>query len=153
MRFITTRFGRPESVEAPDDAVIRFPTGIVGFESYQLYAHLTDATHAPLEWLQSLEDPDLCFAVTDPALFFADYAFDLSPDDVKTLELERAEDAEVLVILVLRDNPRESTANLLAPIVVNRRTRVGRQVVLAGASYSVRTPLFADVSAVEYAEA
>jgi flagellar assembly factor FliW len=38
------------------------------------------------------------------------------------------------------------TANLRAPIVVNRRGRLARQIILAGEQYPLRRPLFAPAS-------
>ncbi|NBQ61596.1 MAG: hypothetical protein EBU40_04855, partial [Proteobacteria bacterium] len=37
--------------------------------------------------------------------------------------------------------PRLSTVNLLAPVIVNRKRGVGKQVILSDARYSLRHPL------------
>ena len=58
----TSRFG---SLEVPEDRVIRFPVGLLGFPRLNRYI-LIDYKDTPLKWLQSVEDPDVAFIVTDP---------------------------------------------------------------------------------------
>jgi flagellar assembly factor FliW len=66
---------------------------------------------------------------------------DLSPEDVKFLALESPDDALLLNIVTLRPRGR-ATVNLKGPVVINRFTLVGKQVVLANAAdYSVQHPL------------
>jgi hypothetical protein len=58
------------------------------------------------------------------------------------LGLSAPEDALIRSVLTLHDDPEKTTANLMAPIVLNRRTRKGRQVVLQGTNLSMRYPVF-----------
>jgi flagellar assembly factor FliW len=52
----------------------------------------------------------------------------------------------------LRQQPVEATVNLVGPIVVNRRTRVGRQLVISNYSrYSAHHSLVENSQAAEYA--
>lgn len=53
--------------------------------------------------------------------FFKDYGFDLDETTVELLEIESAEDVEVMAILTIEEPFEKSTANLMAPIVVNRK--------------------------------
>ena len=57
---------------------------------------------------------------------------------MSNLDLESADDAMVLTIITLGQPP---TANLLGPLVVNRRTRVAAQVVQYQSSYRAAEPL------------
>jgi flagellar assembly factor FliW len=89
--------------------------------------------------LRSVEDPDLRFLVVPPHLFFPDYAPEISDETVAALGIESAE--EVLTLVVV--NPGDgggATANLLAPVIVNTRTRHAGQVVL-DEELPVRAPL------------
>ena len=45
-------------------------------------------------------------------------------------------------MLTIRDAADETTANLLAPIVLNQRSRVGRQVLLQETNMPLRYPVF-----------
>ena len=60
--------------------------------------------------------------------------------------LRAPEDALIRCVLTLHDDPEATTANLVAPIVLNRRTRKGRQVILQGTSLSMRYPVFESLS-------
>ena len=143
MRIETTRFGDPESVDIDADALVTFPSGLPGFDGLRRFA-VIPGEDSPFSWLQSLDDSAICFLVTDPAPFFSTYAVEISDEDVAGLTLTEATEADILVILVVQDDPTATTANLLAPLVLNRRAGLGRQIVLHTSSYSVRTPLLAE---------
>jgi flagellar assembly factor FliW len=139
---ITTRFGHPEVVAIDNRQIVRL--AIVGYGEGRAFARIPDEDNPELGWLQSLDDPATCFVVADPAAFFADYAFDVTEDVVAALDLQTTEEVDVLVILRLGATPAETTANLVAPIVLNRRTGRGRQIILTAPlqrGWSVRTPL------------
>ena len=142
MNVVTTRFGQPEVVAVEPHHLLALT--IVGYGEGRLFARVFDEDNPALGWLQSLDDPAVCFVVADPSAFFDEYAFDLSEDVVVALDLQTAEEVEVLTILRLGATAAETTANLVAPVVVNRRTGCGRQIILPTplpAGWSVRTPL------------
>lgn len=143
MRIETTRFADPESVEIDADALVTFPSGLPGFEGLRRFAVIS-GEDSPFSWLQSLDDATICFLVTDPAPFFSTYTVEISDEDAVALSLDEATEAAIFVILVVQDDPSATTANLLAPLVLNRRVGLGRQIVLHTSSYSVRTPLLAE---------
>ncbi|HEX2807079.1 MAG TPA: flagellar assembly protein FliW [Kineosporiaceae bacterium] len=93
---------------------------------------------AVLYELRSVEQPDVRFLVGVPTAFFPEYAFDLDEASCAELGLETAEDALVLVILTIGDDSASTTANLLAPVVINARTRSAAQVILSGTAWPVR---------------
>ncbi|MBE7498727.1 MAG: flagellar assembly protein FliW [Verrucomicrobiales bacterium] len=127
------------TVNPPD--IIRLPSGLLGFEHLCAYVLLADPAEAPFLWLQVLDDPRLAFLVVPPLSLLPQYRPELSDDDVRSLALERPEDASVLCVVTVR-GPHEATMNLKGPIIVNRRTQVGRQVIpLNAADFSVEHPL------------
>jgi flagellar assembly factor FliW len=79
--------------------------------------------------LQSLLDPDLRLLVAAPPVFFADYAPEIDDETAASIGLESADDALVLVVVTTGGSAAEATANLLAPVVVNARTRRAVQVL------------------------
>ena len=93
---------------------------------------------AVLYELRSVQDPAVRFLVGVPTAFFPDYAFDLDEASCLELGLQAAEDALVLVILTIGDDSASTTANLLAPVVINARTRSAAQVILSGSAWPVR---------------
>ena len=92
--------------------------------------------------LRSLEDPAVRFLVAAPAAFFPDYEFELDETECSALGLSSESDALVLVLLTVghdsEDEAAPTTANLLAPVVVNVTTRAAAQVILAGTDWPVR---------------
>ncbi|WP_418791021.1 flagellar assembly protein FliW [Phosphitispora sp. TUW77] len=135
----TRRFG-DLSIEEQD--IITMGGGLLGFEDYTKYVLLDHDDKSPYKWLQSLENPELAFVVMEPFVFFPDYQFELSQNDIKELEVAKTEDVAVLVILVIPENPREMTANIKAPLVINMHKMKGKQVVLNNEAYPVKLYLF-----------
>ena len=119
---------------------IVFPAGLPGFPySHRFRVEPTPAGNSFL-LLTCLEDPDVCFVVVAPWVFYPEYDFELDAPTSARLGLSTVEDAVVLAVVTLRDRPADSTLNLLGPIVVNRFTRHAAQVVPI-VCYSVCAPL------------
>ncbi len=140
MRVETERFG---DLDVEDDLILTFPDGLPGFPTATKFALVPVSGNEAFLWLQSLEDPSLAFLSTVPWPFFPDYEPEVPDSEQQLLELTDASDAMVLCLLTIRREEGEVTANLLGPLVVNQRTRIGRQVVLADSDYPLRAPLVA----------
>lgn len=93
--------------------------------------------------LRSLEDPELRFLVVPPSAFFPDYAPVVDDATVADLAIDTDDDVLVLVVLNAGDSLASTTANLLAPILVNTVTRRACQVILDDPDFSVCAPLVA----------
>jgi len=89
------------------------------------------------------EDGGVSLLLAAPWAFFPDYSPVLSDEDVDLLGLSRAEDALLFVVLTAGETAAGSTANLLAPIVVNQVDDRAVQVLLTGTELPVRAPLAA----------
>jgi len=135
----TKRFG-DLTVEEQD--IITMIGGLPGFEDNTKYVLLNHDEKSPYKWLQSLENSELAFVVMEPFVFFADYQFELSQNDIKELEVARPEDVAVLVILVIPEDPTKMTANIKAPLVINMAKMKGKQIVLNNEAYPVKLHLF-----------
>lgn len=122
---------------------IVFDTGLPGFPDAHRFALLHADEEGPFALLRCLDAPELEFVVVPPGIFFGHYQPEIDDATAARLELRAAEDAAVYVILTLADDPTETTANLLGPIVVNRHTNRAAQVVLAGSGYDLRARLLA----------
>jgi flagellar assembly factor FliW len=88
--------------------------------------------------LRSVEQPELSFLVGVPRAFFPDYLIELDDQACDDLGLHEPADALVLVILSGGADPATTTANLLAPVVINAHTRTAAQVILSGSEWPVR---------------
>jgi flagellar assembly factor FliW len=138
MPFMETKhFGQ---ISFEPDSELEFPRGLPGFENRGRFVAVRFVDSDPLIYLQSLEDPDLCF-ITMPILAVDPfYKLEVSGEDLDQLCLPQAcqprigEDVLCLTVLSIRETG--PTANLLAPIVVNLRNRRAVQAVAADSDYS-----------------
>ena len=136
----TTRFG---AVTVDPNHIMTFPQGLVGYPDHVRFALLKGDTasgeQSPFYWLQATEDPELAFLVADPALFFKDYHVSIREETQQDLNLADAKDGQLLVIC--NRAGEWLTGNLLGPLVINTRTRIGQQVVLTEKKWTCRQPL------------
>jgi flagellar assembly factor FliW len=129
-----------ETLPVRKENIIQLPLGLLGFEATKKFVLLSDPADAPFHWLQVLDQPKLAFLVLSP-FEVLDYEMDLGEEDVTFLELSSPTDALVYNIVTLHHDGR-ATINLKGPIILNRNTLVGKQVVLNNAaSYSLQHPL------------
>jgi flagellar assembly factor FliW len=136
MEVQTSRFG---TVEIAEDRVINFPKGLLGFQEQKRYCLLQPNDDACFFWLQSLENPDLAFVITDPNLFVAEYSVPIRNEQMEDLRLSKLEDAQVFVIV--NKVGEKLTGNLQGPLVVNTLAKVGEQFVLAEKRWTTRHEL------------
>lgn len=125
----------------PDLPVIEFVRPMPGFPAHTTFALVRLDEEGTLCALRSLTNDDVRFLVVPPAAFFPDYAPLLPADDAALLELTSAEDALLLVVLNPGKSLEETTANLVAPIVVNTVNRRAVQAVLSDSSLQIAAPL------------
>lgn len=129
------------AVAVPDQPEIHFPSGLVGYPASQRF--FLDQGQGGVFELRGVDESDPDFLVVAPAPFFPDYAPVIDDETVERLGLLGQDDALVLLVVTLRDRPEDASANTLAPLVINSRTRAAAQVVLTGQPFSLRQPLLA----------
>ena len=140
MKYETARFG---SLEIQDQDILVFPDALYGFDQEKEFAllPLDPKIESPMEWLQSLRTRELAFIVTDPFLFVPEYKMVLSDSEMDQLKLESMESVAVRVIVTIPKVHSEMTANLVAPLVINQKNRLAKQVVLTSAEYDTKHSL------------
>ncbi|HEV2199056.1 MAG TPA: flagellar assembly protein FliW [Bryobacteraceae bacterium] len=134
--------------ELPCDpsAELAFPLGIPGFEDQRRFVLIELPALSPVVLLQSLETSSLCFLAIAVSVLDSGYRSGIAPEDLQVLGLDENRqpwpDEEALFMAILSPSADGTlTANLLAPVVVNLRTRVGLQAVRSDRLYSHRHPL------------
>ena len=143
--FKTKNFGE---ISYELDLRLEFPAGLPGFEARRQFATLQFPDTKPLIFLQSLEDPDLCFLTFPVLAVDPQYQLAISEEDRRVAGLPQGrplrigEDVICLTVLSLRESG--PTANLLAPIVINLHTRQAVQAVAADSPYSHQHVLVAE---------
>ena len=136
MEIESTRFGR---LSVDDERVISFPKGLLGFPNHTRFALIQTGEENYFFWLQSVDEANLAFVVTDPSIFFKDYEVPIREETQADLELANIDFAQVFVICNKVDE--WLTGNLLGPIVVNAQNRLAQQVVLTEKKWTTRQPL------------
>ena len=130
-----------KTVPVPKENIVHLPLGLLGFEQMTRYVLLSNPEEAPFRWLQVLTDPTLAFLVLPPFEVMPEYQPELSEQDTDFIGLKSPQDALIWNIVTLRSNGR-ATVNLKGPVVLNRYTLVGKQVVITNAAkYSLQHPL------------
>lgn len=136
MQIQTSRFGE---VTIGQEQLLTFPRGLVGLPDAALFALLPAGPQSPYYWMQSLDDPNLAFLVTDPNAFFKDYDVPIREETQQDLHLVDTKDGRLLVIC--NRVGEWLTGNLLGPLVINTATRLAQQVVLTEKKWTCRQPL------------
>jgi flagellar assembly factor FliW len=146
MIVLTSRFGQ---VDVDEKSVIRLPRGLIGFDGVSEYCLLHHRPESAFRWLQSVTRPELAFVVIDPSEYFSDYDFELTTAESGYLGITKSEDALVLAMATIDRAKPEVTANLVGPIVINKNTLIGMQVVVDDERFSTKHLLVRGTVAVE----
>ncbi len=131
----TRDFGK---MEVDEKDIITFIEPIFGFEDNRRYVLLEHEELNPhFVWLQSVDEPMICFVLANPRELVPDYKVVLPPESAEELG---EGSALYFVLTVIRDPYYDSTVNLKSPIVINTKTGKAMQVILEEA-YPIRQPL------------
>jgi flagellar assembly factor FliW len=127
----------------PDIPAIELVHPLPGFPDKRRFALVQLDDDGVLCQLRSLDDPDLRFLVVPPVPFFPDYAPEVGDDVVEDLQIRSADDVIVLLVLNAGSSLDTTTANLMAPVVVNTATLRASQVILDDPTLPLAAPLVA----------
>ena len=120
---------------------VTLPLGLLGFEPTKHYALLANPAEQPFAWLKAEGQASLSFVVINPFMVLPDYRPEISDADADFLAIKTPKDAVMLGIVTIH-GPNQATMNLKGPIVINRHSHIGKQVIIANsADYSVQHPL------------
>ncbi len=144
------RFG---PLEVPDDKVISMERPILGFEALQRFCLVEMEDLAPFHWLQSTEDPAVAFLVLNPIVFFPDYRIEINSKEIAELEVADVRSVETYVVVTIPENPKEISANLQGPILINTENNRAKQLVLVNSRYAVRHSILDAVEAFDASQA
>jgi flagellar assembly factor FliW len=128
MTIRTSRFGE---IEVSEDTLLTFPAGLVGFPAIQQFVVLDVAEDCHYQWFQAIKEPDLAFVIIDVHLLDPEFCVEVSDEGLAELEITQADPVLIMAVVTIPSGkPDQATANLRAPLVVNLRTRKGKQLIL-----------------------
>ncbi len=128
----TSRFGL---IEVDSRSVLHF-NGLPGFSKAKRFVVIDHAETTSFSWLISLDDPDLAFVIANPWHFFPGYDPAVVPRHLKSLGIKDANHLETVVFATFQG--RKVSLNLSAPVLINRESMCGIQVILDDPRYSAR---------------
>ena len=128
--------GQAVATSEPSRSRVRFPEGLIGLPELIDFALIDHELSQPLRLLQSLTSPRFVFVLINAFSICPDYALELPDEDAAALQVCSAADVLVLAVVSLPEG-EAATANLLSPLVINVRSGLGKQVLLAGSGYPI----------------
>lgn len=136
----TTLAASMPAVTLPQETAVRFVVGLPGLDEFTRYS-LISLDDGPVYWLQCTDEPAVGLPLVDAFTVDPTYAFDLPAADVYALGLNAPDEVMVLFVLTVPRGGGAVTANMLAPVVINRTSWTAKQVILEGAHYSIQAPV------------
>jgi len=132
-----------ETIQQKCTKTIFFPEGLPAFETQKEFVLIQNEEEAPFLWLQSKNNSKLAFITIDPFVIHKNYLPDIPEEDVKFLKITDQDDVLILSIVNIRNNQNlDITANILSPVIINWKERIGKQVILKNhQQYSVKYPI------------
>lgn len=121
--------------------VITFEDGILGFDNLKQYALLHVEECQPFEWLISVDNPRVSFAILNPAPYFSDYNPMGSMDELASLGFSDTKNVETYCIVTLGESATDTTMNLRGPLLIDMKKKMGKQIVKTEEYYSLHHPL------------
>lgn len=138
MQLETSRFG---VLTVDDNAIVTFTQPIIGFQEFRRFVLLDGPKDRHIYWLQSTEAGDLAFILMDPRTAVPNYAVKLGKFELTELAVTSEDELEIYTLLVVPRDGQGVRTNLRAPILINRKLRLGKQTVLEKSDYPIRYEL------------
>jgi flagellar assembly factor FliW len=138
VRLIRSKEG--EELAVAEAQLFRFPAGLPGFENEREFALLEAAETAPVVTLQSTTNSNLAFLAVPVGCLDSSYEAEILQEDLATLGIEEASEAPLEWLALIALDRANVTANLMAPVVLNRTSGLGVQAVRCDQRYSPAYP-------------
>lgn len=142
MKVVTKAYGL---IDIDERQKITFSQGLFGFELCKDYV-LLDAEQQPFYWLQSVDNKEVAFVLINPFQFRPDYEVDIDNEELLEIGISDPEQVLIFSIVTIPADGGPMTANLQGPLVINRDTRYGRQVVLTDPCWKIKHDVIAELA-------
>jgi flagellar assembly factor FliW len=136
MKFLPESFQKSQGVS--EKLIVHLPFGLIGLRHLNVFELEPSEEGVPFQILRAVvgegESP-MEFVVVAPMHILAGYKIVLRDEDVESLRIQEPSAAMVLNIVAIHSHaPQHVTVNLVGPIVVNRHTLIGQQVIIENSS-------------------
>ncbi len=129
------------TIEMEESNYIHFSNGIPGFQEEHQFVVLPLEEDETFYIMQSVNTSTLAFVMVNPFTYYPNYDFNLDESIVESLQIKTPEDVLVYSILTIQDPFENTTVNLQAPIIINSKNHMGKQIILNNEKYLTRHKL------------
>ncbi|CQR46400.1 Flagellar assembly factor FliW [Paraliobacillus sp. PM-2] len=136
---IQTKYHNMITVKESD--ILHFDQGVPGFLDEKQFV-LVPLADTLFFVLQSIQTEALAFIVVNPFHFTKAYDFTIDENTIETLEIKKATDVQVFVIVSLKETLEDSTANLQAPIVIHTKNNKAKQYIMNSKQFKTKEKIF-----------
>ncbi len=133
----TERFG---FFDTKDNKIINFPWGLPGFEELHKFIILEVSDTKPIYWLQSTENRHIALPVVVSFELLDDYNVFIKSNELEGLYVESKNDLLILNVVVIPQNIKDMTINLAAPVVINVKKGIAKQILIDAKELPIRFP-------------
>jgi len=138
MKFETKYHG---IIEYDESEVIHMVKGMTAFETLKKYVLLPVEDNEVFKLFHSIEDSYIGFIVLSPYYVKKDYKVDLDSNVIEELKIKDEKDVLIVNTVTLSDKIEEITTNLSAPIIINIKERLGKQIIISENEKMVKYPI------------
>lgn len=139
MTIETERFG---TFELKNQKRIEFPHGLPGLEDLTEFIIIQLNETRPIYWLQSTENKYVALPVIIPFEVLEDYYVQIRDNELEELRVESQNDLIIMNVVVIPEDISRMTANLAAPVVINAKYGIGKQIIIDAQELPVRFPVY-----------
>ena len=131
-------------VNIDEASILSFPNGLLGLKDSNEFAIINLEDIPNFKFLQDIKNESISFLIVNPWDFFSDYDIELPDEKLENININpKGENLmEIYSIVTLSKQFKKSTANLLAPVVINLKEKKGKQFVLNNSPYTTKHSLF-----------
>lgn len=128
-------------VNYSEEDIIFFKNGLLGFEDLKKFIIFPLKDNDNFSIIHSVEE-DLGIILISPFMVKENYEFKLKENIVEELKIKEPNEVIVYTTVTLNSNIEKITTNLKAPIIINRFSKLGKQIIIDNESYKIKEPIF-----------
>ncbi len=132
-------------IDIPDEKIITFEQGILGFEEYKNYTIIYDADKGKdttISWLQCMDEPQLAFPMISPFYVMEDYNPVVMTELLAPLGEMKDDNTVLFVFISVKPDITKLTANMKAPIIINSDTCKAAQLIAENQDYEIKYNIY-----------
>lgn len=133
-------------IEISQEQILSFPYGLLGFEENREFVLLDIPENDHFKFLQDINSCYIAFLLINPWEFFKEYDVEIPDEELVKMGIDLSGDNQMGIysVVTLGETLKNSTSNLLAPIVINQENKQGKQFILNDTQYTTKHKLFSE---------